>query len=98
MISNIDNAFGPIANGASGAAQSNAAALPAVANKTNYLEGFDITGSGATAASVPRISSSSERSSAIPVPALPKVRPVGRFVRPVPLRLIRPIRWFRRAV
>jgi hypothetical protein len=56
MISNIDNTFTPAVNGASGAAQSNAAALPAVANKTNYLEGFDVTGGGATAASVIEVS------------------------------------------
>lgn len=37
---------------ASGAAQTNAPALPAVADKTGYLEGFDISGGGATAASI----------------------------------------------
>jgi hypothetical protein len=56
VISNIDNQFSPVANGASGAAQSNAASLPAVAGKTNYLEGFDVTGGGATAAAVIEIS------------------------------------------
>ncbi len=56
MISNIDNQFSPVANGASGAAQSNAAALPAVAGKTNYLEGFDVTGGGATSAAIIEIS------------------------------------------
>ena len=56
MISNIDNQFSPVANGASGAAQSNAASLPAVAGRTNYLEGFDVTGGGATAAAVIEIS------------------------------------------
>jgi hypothetical protein len=56
MEMQIDNTFTPAVNGASGAAQSNAAALPAVAGKTNYLEGFDITGGGATAASVIEVS------------------------------------------
>jgi hypothetical protein len=56
VISNIDNQFSPVANGASGAAQSNAASLPAVAGKTNYLEGFDVTGGGATSAAVIEIS------------------------------------------
>jgi hypothetical protein len=56
VISNIDNQFSPVANGASGAAQSNAASLPAVAGRTNYLEGFDVTGGGATAAAVIEIS------------------------------------------
>jgi len=56
MISNIDNTFTPVVKGASGAAQTNAPALPAVANKTNYLEGFDITGGGATAASIIEVS------------------------------------------
>lgn len=37
---------------ASGAAQTNAPAFAATADKTNYLTGFDITGSGATGASV----------------------------------------------
>ena len=48
----IDNAITPAAGIAAGAAQSNAAALAAVAGKTTYIEGFDITGGGATAASV----------------------------------------------
>ena len=52
----LDSAISPQANTASGAAQSNAAALPATANRTQYLEGFDITGGGATAASVIEIS------------------------------------------
>jgi hypothetical protein len=56
VISNIDNTFSPVVAGASGAAQSNAATLPAVAGKTNYLEGFDVTGGGATAASVIEVS------------------------------------------
>lgn len=38
--------------GASGAAQTNAATLAATTGKLNYLTGFDITGGGATAASV----------------------------------------------
>jgi hypothetical protein len=46
----------PQANGASGAAQSNAAALPATAGKTQYLEGFDVTGGGATAPSIIEVS------------------------------------------
>src|SRR5262245_19306863 len=56
MLSRIDNNFAPVQNGASGAAQLNTATLPAAANKTNYLEGFDITGGGATAASVTEVS------------------------------------------
>src|SRR5436305_11317599 len=55
-ITNIDNTFTPVVAGASGAAQSNAPVLAAVAGKTNYLEGFDITGGGATAASVIEVS------------------------------------------
>lgn len=38
--------------GASTAASSNAATLPAVSAKTNYLSGFEVTGAGATGASV----------------------------------------------
>ena len=52
MISQIDNTFTPQVGAASGAAQSNAASLAATAGKTQYIEGFDITGGGATAASV----------------------------------------------
>ncbi len=37
---------------ASGAAQTNTATIPAVAGKTAYIEGFDLGGGGATAASV----------------------------------------------
>jgi hypothetical protein len=51
-----DSAIQPIANGASGGAQSNAATLAATAGKTNFLEGFDITGGGATAASIIEVS------------------------------------------
>lgn len=39
-----------------GGAQVNTATLAAVAGKTNYLEGFDVTGGGATAASIIEIS------------------------------------------
>jgi hypothetical protein len=41
---------------ASGAAQSNAATLNGVSGQYTYLEGFDITGSGATAATVVEVS------------------------------------------
>jgi len=44
--------YTPVVNSAGGAAQVNTATLPAVPNKTNYLTGFEITGGGATAASV----------------------------------------------
>ena len=47
-----DNTIQPIAVVASGAAQSNAAALPTAAGKVTYITGFDLTGGGATAASV----------------------------------------------
>jgi hypothetical protein len=46
----------PQVNGASGAAQTNTATLPATAGRTQYLEGFDVTGGGATAASIIEIS------------------------------------------
>ena len=52
----LDSAITPVAGAASGAAQSNAASLAATAGKTNFLEGFDITGGGATAASVIEVS------------------------------------------
>jgi hypothetical protein len=52
----LDSAITPVAGAASGAAQSNAASLAATAAKTNFLEGFDITGGGATAASVIEVS------------------------------------------
>jgi hypothetical protein len=41
-----------VTNSASGGAQANTATIAAVANRMNYIEGFDITGGGATAASV----------------------------------------------
>jgi hypothetical protein len=41
---------------ASGAAQSNAATLTGSAGRMTYLEGFDVTGGGATAASIVEIS------------------------------------------
>ncbi len=47
-----DNTITPQAGIASGAAQSNAAALTATTGRTQYITGFDISGSGATAASV----------------------------------------------
>src|SRR5947199_10754288 len=56
MLTTLDNQFTPQVNGASGAAQQNVATLPATAGKTQYLEGFDITGGGATAASVIEVS------------------------------------------
>jgi hypothetical protein len=40
----------PVMATASGGAGTNAPALAAVAGKTNYLEGFDLTGGGATGA------------------------------------------------
>lgn len=40
----------PVANSASGAAQTNTATIPAAQGKVNYLEGFDLTGGGATSA------------------------------------------------
>ena len=52
MLVSNDNAWSPVANGAAGAAQQNVATLPAASGKTTYIEGFDITGGGATAASV----------------------------------------------
>ena len=52
----LDSAIAPQAGVASGAAQSNAASLPATAGRTQYLEGFDITGGGATAAGVIEVS------------------------------------------
>src|SRR5581483_4876765 len=51
-----DDTLTPVQNGASGAAQLNTATLPATAGKVNYLEGFDISGGGATAASVIEVS------------------------------------------
>jgi hypothetical protein len=55
-VSILDSTISPQANGAGGAAQTNTATLPATAGKTQYLEGFDITGGGATAASVIEVS------------------------------------------
>jgi hypothetical protein len=51
-----DNTISPVAGLASGAAQSNAASLAATSGRTNYITGFDITGGGATAASVIEVS------------------------------------------
>lgn len=42
----------PVAASATVANAVNAVSLPAVAGKTNYLTGFEVTGAGATAASV----------------------------------------------
>jgi hypothetical protein len=42
----------PVTKCTTGAAAQNDAALPAVAAKTNYLSGFQVTGAGATGASV----------------------------------------------
>ena len=56
MLQWQNNNITPQVNGASGAAQSNAAALPATAGRTQYLEGFDVTGGGATAASIIEVS------------------------------------------
>ena len=44
--------YTPVAASAAGAAQQNATSLPAVAGKTTYITGFDVTGGGATAASI----------------------------------------------
>jgi hypothetical protein len=53
MLVQNDNAITPIVKSASsGGAAQITPALPATVGKTNYLEGFDISGSGATAASV----------------------------------------------
>src|SRR5258708_465364 len=52
----LDSAIAPQANGASGAAQTKPAPLAATAGKTQYLEGFDISGGGATAASIIEVS------------------------------------------
>ena len=52
MLMQQDSSIAPIQNTASGAAQQNVATLAATAGKTNYLEGFDISGSGATTAVV----------------------------------------------
>jgi hypothetical protein len=53
MLVQQDNAITPLQKSASsGGAAQIAPSLPATAGKTNYLEGFDISGSGATAASV----------------------------------------------
>jgi hypothetical protein len=46
----------PVAANAAGAAQSNAATIAAVAGRLNYLEGFDVSGGGATGAGVIEIS------------------------------------------
>ncbi len=52
-----DNAISPInASATSGGAAQVAPALPATAGKTNFIEGFDVTGGGATAASIIEIS------------------------------------------
>lgn len=46
----------PVANsGSSGGAASVTATLPASANSTTWIEGFDVTGGGATAASIVEI-------------------------------------------
>jgi hypothetical protein len=53
MLVQQDNAIAPLVKSlSSGGAAQIAPALPATVGKTNFLEGFDITGSGATAASV----------------------------------------------
>jgi hypothetical protein len=53
MLVQQDNAITPIvASATSGGAAAIAPALAATAGKTNFLEGFTITGSGATGASV----------------------------------------------
>jgi hypothetical protein len=56
MLMQQDSSIAPIQNTASGAAQTNTATLAATAGKTNYLEGFDISGGGATAAAVIEVS------------------------------------------
>jgi len=52
MLSVIDNTMAPKVAGASGGAQQNAPSIAAVAGKLNYCTGFDISGGGATAASI----------------------------------------------
>lgn len=53
MLVQQDNAITPLQKSlSSGGAAAIAPALPATPGKTNYLEGFEISGSGATAASV----------------------------------------------
>jgi hypothetical protein len=52
----IDNSLTPVATSTAGAAQSNAATVPAASGKLSYIEGFDVTGGGATAASVVEVS------------------------------------------
>jgi hypothetical protein len=53
MMQQNDNAFTPQQNSTGNlAATGGAATLPATPGKTQFLEGFDITGGGATAASV----------------------------------------------
>ncbi len=47
----LPSAFTYVEASATGAAATVTATMPAVANKTNYIEGFDVTGTGATAAS-----------------------------------------------
>lgn len=56
MTVNWDSQWTAQVNGASGAAQANTATLPATAGRTQYLEGFEITGGGATAASLIEVS------------------------------------------
>jgi hypothetical protein len=53
MLTQIDNTITPLQKSASsGGAAQITVSLPATAGKVNYLEGFDISGSGATGASV----------------------------------------------
>jgi hypothetical protein len=56
MLQWQNNSITPQVNGVGGAAQANAATLPATAGRTQYLEGFDVTGGGATAAAVIEVS------------------------------------------
>jgi len=51
-LTNNPNLVTPLAISAVGAAQSNAAVLPATAGKLTYISGFDVAGGGATSASV----------------------------------------------
>jgi len=52
MISNIDNTFSPVAGSVTSAAAACSVSLGGTVGKMTFLEGFDITGAGATAASV----------------------------------------------
>jgi hypothetical protein len=48
MLFQQDSGISPVQASATGAASASNATMPAVAGKTNWIEGFDITGCGAT--------------------------------------------------